>query len=194
MLRLLALLCLPALLAGVLSLATSKLVSPQEQPQQWVIWDGTAFSNPAAFGVYLRAHRQSYGDWAQSHPAAAARLEGRPPPPGKTARQDPRAAASKPQAPAPAKAPSGDARSISSSRSGETAEAAASRDASARGAAMVLVLLLGVAILVVGVASLPQPLLQALKAPVILVEHRLELTAVGGAILLGMAVAQLLTS
>ena len=196
MLRVLAILSLPAVLAGVLSLGASKLVG-DPPPAQWIIWGGTAFSNPASFAEWLERRGFSYREWADDHPAAAARLEGREAPEADAAPDGPPAAAAAATKAKPQRATQG----LASSRSASAAQASTGTRArstpeqghSSGGASLMLLALVVVAVALVALASLPIPMLEAIRAPNILAEHRLELAVTGASIALGMGAAQLLT-
>lgn len=186
MLKALAVLSLPGILAGGFAFGTSTLVGRDPAPTQWVVWGGEAFSNPGELAQWLRARGLAYETWAARHPNAAARLEGRRPPQVVTETVTPRAAASQ--------APSEKPKPQNETPAGTEAVAAPPPGSSSEGpAAMLLTIaILAAALALVTLASLPLVLLQRIRIPAFLQEHRPELAAAGISMAVGLSAAHLL--
>ena len=180
MLKLFLTLLFPTILVGGLSFATTKLVSPERPGAAWVNWGGQSFSAPGELRSWLRTHGSSYQRWAANHPAAAARLEGRPPP-----REAAAEAPEKPSEAPRATDPSAAAERDTSAARGRASPSIAS--------SVVLVGLVLLAVGMIAIAAVPVPVLFALNAPVVVHEHRTELAAAGAAIAVGMLAARLLS-
>lgn len=181
MLKALAVLVLPGLLAGGFAVGTGTLVGRDPPPSQWVVWGGDAFSTPDEIASWLRARGFTYETWAERHPSAAARLEGREPP-----QPAPEAVAAE-AAPA-----SGDETAPRRETAPAPTPAAPPPGTSSGGQeAMLLVAILGFAAALVTLASFPVILLQRLRVPTLLREHRPELAAVGVSLAIGLGAASL---
>jgi hypothetical protein len=78
MLRLAVTLAVPVLVAFALAAGATRIIGSEPQQSTWTPWGNRVASSPAELASWLAARGSSYGDWARKHPAAAARLEGRP--------------------------------------------------------------------------------------------------------------------
>ncbi|HUG36663.1 MAG TPA: hypothetical protein VML54_06915 [Candidatus Limnocylindrales bacterium] len=180
MLKALALLSLPGILAGGFAFGTSTLVGRDPAPTQWVVWGGEAFSNPGELAGWLRARGLTYETWSARHPNAAARLEGREPPQVETAKAAP---ATEPEA--PAAGPSEE--SVGAGAAG----AGLPSPTQGMGVLLVTAALLTLAGSLVALASLPVAFVQRLKLPPLLLEHRPQLAGIGISMAIGLGAAHL---
>lgn len=78
MLRLAVTLAVPVLVAFALAAGATRIIGSEPQQSTWTPWGNRVASSPAELAGWLAARGSSYGEWAKKHPAAAARLEGRP--------------------------------------------------------------------------------------------------------------------
>jgi hypothetical protein len=78
MLRLAVTLAVPVLVAFALAAGATRIVGSEPQQSTWTPWGNRVASSPAELAGWLAARGSSYAEWARKHPAAAARLEGRP--------------------------------------------------------------------------------------------------------------------
>lgn len=177
MLKSLATLALTTVFVGGLGFGATTLVGNEPPATRWVDWGGQSFSSPGQLRMWLRGRGVSYRKWAKNHPSAAARLEGREPPPRRPTRGESAPASAAPKKAAPKTAP----------------VAAAARPGPSIADRLILALLATCAAALVALAVLPIPLLRAIRAPALVDEHRFELATAGVSIAIGMAAAQLLS-
>jgi hypothetical protein len=78
MLRLAVTLVVPVLVAFALASGATRIIGSEPQTSTWTPWGDRVASSPQELAGWLAARGSSYGEWARRHPAAAARLEGRP--------------------------------------------------------------------------------------------------------------------
>ena len=78
MLRLAVTLAVPVIVAFALASGATRIIGSEPQPSTWTPWGNRVASSPQELAGWLAARGSSYGEWARKHPAAAARLEGRP--------------------------------------------------------------------------------------------------------------------
>jgi hypothetical protein len=172
--RLVATLSLPALLVSVLILASTTSAEFETASAQTIVWDGRTFSKPEALAAWLRARGLGYQAWAQTHPKAAARLEGREQPPSAT---PPTASPAAARVAIPIRARAAPAPADSSRGVGATLLVPAL--AALAGALLVL-------------ALLPALHLRRTRLPGALEEHQPELAGAGIAIAIALAAAHLI--
>ena len=180
MLKPLATLALTAVVVGALGFGATTLVGDEPPVTRWVNWGGQSFASPGQLRQWLGGRGLSYREWARNHPSAAARLEGRELPPRRATRAEPRPASAAPAQAAPAQA-------------AQKAAPVAARPGPSIADRLILLLLATCAVALVALAALPTPLLQAIRVPALVNEHRLELATAGVSIAIGMAAAQLLS-
>jgi len=176
-LKSLATLALTAVLVGALGFGATTLVGNEPPATRWVDWGGQSFSSSGQLRQWLSGQGLSYRKWARNHPSASARLEGREFRPRRATRGEPRRASA-----APAKA-----------AQKTPPVAVAARPGPSIADRLILLLLATCAVALVALALLPIPLLQAIRAPAVVDEHRFELATSGVSIAIGMAAAQLLS-
>jgi hypothetical protein len=182
-LRTLATLAIPSVLVAAFSFGASTLVTRGGADEsRWVNWGGRSFSSREELRGWLRARGLTYRAWATNHRYAAARLEGREPPP-----RNPPAPAAPPEEAVPAPAPA-----VPTQVDG-AADARGQPTASIVDHVVLTALLLLTAGLI-GLAVTPVPVLFAINAPVVVHERRAELLAAGIAIGAGVLAAQLLSA
>ena len=188
MLRTLATLAIPSVLVAAFSFGASTLVARDDTDRsRWVDWGGRSFGSPEELRGWLRARGLSYRGWARNHPYAAARLEGRAPPPRNPPQRaappeeaPPEKTAPPPTAPAPAHA------DVAADARGQPTASAVDR--------LVLIVLLVLTAGLVALAATPAAVLFAVNAPLMVHERRAEFLAAGLALGVGVLAAQVLSS